>query len=55
MLEQPVQPQPKPRNVYIDDSLWAWARRRAQSLDTTISAVVREALEGLRAKEGPRA
>lgn len=41
-----VQPsKQKPRMIYVEDSLWEWAKGRALYKGETVSALVRHALE----------
>jgi len=41
---------PKPRNVYVDDELWAWVKARAAAEGRTVSAVIRDALAATRSR-----
>jgi len=34
----------KPRNVYVDDESWAYAKALAKSQGTTISAIIRQGI-----------
>lgn len=43
-----AQNRPKPRNVFIPDEQYDWLRRRARELGTTISSVIREAIDRAR-------